>query len=70
MYMGQTVIKHLLNLDDLRVFESKEDFIDFVKLICRENGDELELLPTDYTEAVNYIKEYCGNFEIILTVNS
>jgi hypothetical protein len=60
-------IKHLLSADEkISHFNTDEEFIQFVKKIILENGDEGKFGETENIEELEfYILYFCDNLELI-----
>lgn len=59
-------IKHLLDENEkVSSFDSDAKFIEFVKLIAKENDDEGVFVLDTMKQAQNYIITYCDNLELI-----
>lgn len=59
-------IKNLLDENEkISSFKDEKEFIEFVQLIVKENGDEKEFIIENMGQAENYIRVYCDNLELV-----
>lgn len=65
MKTAKYVIHHVIDGEKTSVFHTDDSFLEFAKLIARENED---IEPESASAAVQYIHTFCPNLELTLDV--